>query len=64
MASNGRRAIYLGLLLVALIVAVVGADRLGLTAAVVALLMLGVGVELLLWFTLVHRNDSTPHRDC
>jgi len=36
----------------------VGADLLGMTAAVVVLLVLGVGVELFFWFPMIAQDDE------
>ena len=57
MVSNRSRVLHLGLWLLVVIAAVVSADLLGLTAVVVGLLMVGVGIELFFWVAILRRND-------
>ena len=44
--------------MLAVIAAAVGADLLGMTAAVVVLLVAGVGIELFFWFAILQGNDK------
>ena len=58
MVSNRSRALRLGLWLLVVIAAVLSADLLGLTAVVVVLLVVGVGIELFFWVAILQRNDT------